>query len=138
MKTGRIQTDGDPLKAVAALLRGMVENKVVDQVLAPAVQPSGGASLALFDDVEQMEAIAAWAPVMPVQGARMVSRMTFDAAGAKVAVLLRPCEARAAVELIKLKQINPEGITFVFSVSYQGRAREIRGPFLANLHCWVP
>lgn len=113
MKNARLATAGDPNTAVSGLLRALVEQGIVEQVFAPAVQPGGGAALALFADPKEFDAIKAWTPVMPVQGARMVSRMAYDNAEAKVAVVLKPCEARATVELIKLNQIRPEGLTFI-------------------------
>ncbi len=113
MKTALLQTNGDPNGALSAFLAGMIEKGIVDEVMAPAAQPGGSASMAVFADVTEMDAIIPWAPVMPVQGARLLSRLSFDDPGMKVAVVLRPCEARAAIELIKLKQILPDNITFV-------------------------
>jgi formate dehydrogenase subunit beta len=113
MKSAQLSTNGAPSEAVRGLLRSPVAPHAVGQVFAPAAQPGGGATLALFANPAEFDAILPWSPVMPVQGARMVSRMAFDNAGASVAVVLRPCEARAAVELIKLNQIRSEGLTFV-------------------------
>ncbi len=113
MKTASLPTNGDPVGAVRAWLRGLVEKGVVRQVLAPAVAGDGHAALGLFADPARMEGVNPWAPVMPVQGARAVSHLTFTPPGVPVAVVLRPCEARAAVELIKLNQIRAEGVLFV-------------------------
>jgi len=113
MKTGLLQTNGDPLAAVEALLKGFLEKGVVDEVLVPARTPSGATQLSLFADPARMEQANPWAPVMPVQGARAVSNLAFTDPGRRIAAVLRPCEARAVVELLKLKQIQPERLTFI-------------------------
>ncbi len=113
MKTGALQTNGDPLAAAGALIRGLLEAGVVDEVLVPAQTPSGAVSLALFADPARMDGVNPWAPVMPVQGARAVKDLAFTDPGRRVAAVLRPCEARAVVELIKLQQVQPENLTFV-------------------------
>lgn len=113
MKTGVLQTHGDPLQAVETLLRGFLEKGVVDEVLVPARTPTGTTGLSLFSQPDRMEGVNPWSPVMPVQAARAVSNLTFTEPGRTIAVVLRPCEARAVVELVKLKQIQPESLTFV-------------------------
>lgn len=113
MKKAVLPTHGDPLKAVETLLRGLIEKGVVDQVLVPALGPSGTPVLSLFARTDSMEGLNPWSPVMPVQGARATQQLAFTDPGLRVAVVLRPCEARAAVELIKLKQIQADHLNFV-------------------------
>ncbi len=113
MKKGLLKTDGAPLQAVEALLKGLLEKGVVDEVLVPAQTGGGTTMLSLFARTELLGGTNPWSPVMPVQGARAVQQLTFTDPGRRVAVVLRPCEARAAVELIKLKQITPKNLTFV-------------------------
>jgi formate dehydrogenase subunit beta len=113
MKRALLPTNGEPLKAVQALLRGLIEKDVVDQVMVPALSPSGTTVLSLFARPELMEGANPWSPVMPVQGGRATQQLAFTDPGSRVAVVLRPCEARAVVELVKLKQIQAEHLTFV-------------------------
>ena len=113
MKKGLLKTDGAPLQAVEALLKGLLEKGVVDEVLVPARTGGGTTMLSLFAGRDLLAGANPWSPVMPVQGARAVQNLTFTDPGRRVAVVLRPCEARAAVELIKLKQITPGNLTFV-------------------------
>lgn len=113
MKNALLATNGDPVKAIAGFLKTLVEKGFVDEVLAPAAQASGQASLALFADLDTMEDILPFAPTMGVQAARMISRIAFNDPGARIAALVRPCEARASVELIKLQQIVPEKLVFI-------------------------
>jgi len=113
MKKGLLKTEGAPLQAVEALLKGLLEKGVVDEVLVPARTGGGTTMLSLFAGGELLAGANPWSPVMPVQGARAVQNLTFTDPGRRVAVVLRPCEARAGVELIKLKQITPGNLTFV-------------------------
>lgn len=113
MKKALLPTHGDPRKAVEALLRGLIEKDVVDQVMVPALSPSGTTVLSLFARPDLMEGANPWSPVMPVQGARATQQLAFTDPGSRVAIVLRPCEARAVVELVKLKQIQAEHLTFV-------------------------
>ncbi|RLD98524.1 MAG: hypothetical protein DRI91_02950 [Aquificota bacterium] len=94
------------------LLKGLLEKDVVKALLVPMRIPSGESfahvltrEAALVDD--------AWPipPVMTVQGARVVSKLTRKGPVDKpTAVVLRPCELRAMRELIKLNQVKPEGL----------------------------
>ena len=113
MKIGILPNGDDAIKAANELFKGLLEKGVVEELMAPAVQPGGSCSLALFADAERLDAILPWAPVMPVQGGRALSKLAFTDPGVKTGVVLRPCEARASVELIKLKQIVPENILFI-------------------------
>jgi len=113
MKTGALPPNSDPLAAAEALLRGLLEHDLVDEVLVPARAAGGTTALGLFADPARLQGANPWSPVMPVQGARAVSNLTFTDPGRRVAVVLRPCEARAAVELIKLQQIRTERVVFV-------------------------
>ena len=113
MKIGLLANPGSPVESVRGLLESLVTAGIVDEILAPAAQGSGNATLALFADPATFPAMLPFSPVMPVQAARMVSRIAFNDPGARIAVVLKPCEARAAVELIKLSQIRPENLLFV-------------------------
>jgi len=60
------------------------------------------------------------APIMPVNAAKAIKRFTRKGeAKLKVAVLIKPCEVRAAVELTKLNQINLDKVT-IFSYDCPG------------------
>lgn len=52
-------------------------------------------------------------PVMPVQSARLISNLTFSEPGEKIAVVVKPCEARAVVELTKYKQVRRESLLII-------------------------
>jgi formate dehydrogenase subunit beta len=58
----------------------------------------------LVSDPERLAGVDPLAPAFALNAAKMVSRLTRKPAGEKIAVILRPCEIRAFVELVKLKQ----------------------------------
>jgi formate dehydrogenase subunit beta len=68
---------------------------------------------ALVSDPEVIEAIDPLAPAFALNAARAVARLTRRPAGKKLAVVLRPCEMRAFVELVKLKQGTVEDIVLI-------------------------
>jgi formate dehydrogenase subunit beta len=53
------------------------------------------------------------APVFPINAAKVVSKLTRKPLGGKVAVVLRPCEIRAFIELVKLKQGSMDEVVLV-------------------------
>ena len=53
------------------------------------------------------------APAFAMNAAKILSRLTRKAMGAKIAAVLRPCEIRAFVELVKLKQGRPDDILVI-------------------------
>jgi formate dehydrogenase subunit beta len=59
---------------------------------------------ALISDPKYLTEIDPLAPAFFLNGARMVSRLSRKSMGQKIAVVLRPCEIRAFIELVKLKQ----------------------------------
>jgi formate dehydrogenase subunit beta len=52
-------------------------------------------------------------PVMPINTARAVSALTGKHAPAKLSVVLRPCEIRALVELVKLQQATLDDVVLI-------------------------
>lgn len=98
---------------LARLFKGMMEKGAVDAVLAPMTQPKRGVMQTLVTDPSHVEAIDPFAPVVPVNGAKLASSITAKPSGRKVAMVLRSCETRALVELVKLKQANLEDVLLI-------------------------
>lgn len=68
---------------------------------------------ALVTEPEKLDGADPLAPVYPINAAKVVSRLTRKPIRGKVAVVLRPCEIRAFIELVKLKQGSVENIIIV-------------------------
>jgi formate dehydrogenase subunit beta len=106
--------NGDTLGAVRKLLRAVLASGAVDAMLVPLRHPAGNAvTPALVKDPAMLDLADPLAPVMPVSGARLVSMLTWKAPRPRVAAVLRNCEIRALVELVKLLQASAEGLTII-------------------------
>lgn len=91
---------------LAELFSSMLENKAVDALMAPMAQPKKGVMQTLVTSKDNLESLDPFAPVMPVNSAKLASSLTAKPSGKRVAMVLRSCEVRALVELVKLKQAN--------------------------------
>src|SRR5512136_3424022 len=107
--------DGSITGAMRQLLRQLLEKKLVDAVLVPLELPSKeNVVQSLVTQPEALGAANLLAPVLPVNTANIVSKMTRMASSQrKVAVVARSCELRALVELMKLKQASLDNIVLV-------------------------
>ena len=106
--------NGDTLSAVRQVLRAVLASGAVDAVLVPLRHPAGDAvAPALVKDPAKLDLADPLAPVLPVSGARLVSMLTWKAPRPRVAAVLRNCEIRALVELVKLQQASTEGLTII-------------------------
>lgn len=100
-------------KKLAAFFKGMLENGAADAVLVPMAQPKKGVRLALVTSAEHTAPVDPFAPIAAVSGAKIASSLTARPSGRKVAMVLRPCEIRAVVELAKLKQVNLDDVLLI-------------------------
>lgn len=100
-------------KELAGFFKGMLENGAVDAVLAPMTQDHKGVRQALTTSAANTDKIDVFAPVAAVSGAKIASSLTTRPSGRRVAMVLRPCEIRALVELVKLKQANLDDVLLI-------------------------
>ncbi|MHB1043565.1 MAG: 4Fe-4S dicluster domain-containing protein [Eubacteriales bacterium] len=105
----------NPQASLDEFFRSLLEQGVVDSLLLPRETEEGAAvAHALIVRPSGVRATAVLAPVSPVNAAGLVSRLTFgEGAGGRTGVVLRPCEARALVELVKLRQASLESILII-------------------------
>ncbi len=83
----------------------LLEKGVVDALLLPVGLPDSTAVMpSLITRPDQVDQAIPLGPAFFINAARMVSRLSWKGSGRKTAVLLRPCEIRAFIELTKLKQ----------------------------------
>jgi len=102
------------------LWREMLERGVVKAILLPMEVEGGLVAPGLLTDPSRVGESRVLSPYMPMNTARVLQKMTkMLAPSEKVAAVLRPCEARALVELIKLKQISQDNL-FVVSFDCPG------------------
>ena len=115
MKTAKINVkDGDLLTALREFFRSILQLEDISAILVPQHLSAKNVVMpTLVTDPEQLKGTDPLAPVFPLNAAKIVSRLTRKPMGAKVAVVLRPCEIRAFVELVKLKQGRIEEVILV-------------------------
>jgi formate dehydrogenase subunit beta len=106
--------DGDLLTTLRDFFRSILQLEDINAILVPQHLPAKNVVMpTLVTDPNQLNGTDPLAPVFPLNGAKIVSRLTRKPMGAKVAVVLRPCEIRAFVELVKLKQGRIEEVVLV-------------------------
>ena len=109
-----LKGNGESLRAVRNFLGGLLKEKIVDYLLVPQ-EISRGRSYAqtLVKDPAHLDRANPFAPVMPMNSGKIVSQLTGDRPTQKVGVVLKPCEIRALIELIKLGQAHRENLVII-------------------------
>lgn len=100
-------------KELSGSFRNLLESGAVDAVLVPVAHAGKGVRLTLVTSAANAAQVDPFAPVAAVSGAKIASALTSRPSGRKVAMVLRPCEIRAVVELVKLKQVNLEDVLLI-------------------------
>ncbi len=113
MKTRLTVENGDTLNALQRFLQRLLTEQVVDLLLVPMRTPHGSVTPALVSDPGLLVHADPLAPVMPVNAAALVGQVTVRAPRPKVGAVLRSCEARALVELVKLQQASADDLLLV-------------------------
>lgn len=115
MKTTLLKVENNDIPgSIKKFLGTLLENKVVDAVLVPKMLPSGdGFVQGLISDADKLDNINPFAPTMAVQSAAILSKLTTGPHTGKIAVVLKPCELKAAVELVKFLQVNLDNVITV-------------------------
>ena len=115
MKTAKINVkDGDLLATLREFFRSILQLEDISAILVPQHLPMKNVVMpTLVTDPEQLNGVDPLAPVFPINAAKIVSRLTRKPMGQIVAVVLRPCEIRAFIELVKLKQGRIEDVLLV-------------------------
>jgi formate dehydrogenase subunit beta len=102
---------GDPVATLRAFLAGILGLEQIDAVLVPRRLPAGPMVMpALVSDPAGLDGMDPLAPAFALNAAKMVSRLTRKPLGRSLAVMLRPCEIRAFIELAKLNQGSLEEV----------------------------
>ena len=113
MKTVIPVENQDTLGAVRGFLRQLLEADVVDALLLPMETPAGTITPALVVDVDLLEAANPLAPVMGLNAARVAGKVSVREPRGRIGVLLRPCELRALIELVKLRQASLDDMVVI-------------------------
>ncbi|MFO7859615.1 MAG: Coenzyme F420 hydrogenase/dehydrogenase, beta subunit C-terminal domain [Desulfosalsimonas sp.] len=100
--------------AIGEFLKKILESDEVAAVLVPHRPAEKDMILPrLITDPAHLQGVEPVSPAFAVNSARLVSRLTRQSAGGTIAAVLRPCEIRAFVELVKLNQGRTEDLVII-------------------------
>ncbi|MBN1831990.1 MAG: Coenzyme F420 hydrogenase/dehydrogenase, beta subunit C-terminal domain [Deltaproteobacteria bacterium] len=106
--------DTDLLGALQNFFKSLLGIDEIQAILVPQILPMKNMVMpVLISDPERLDGVDPLSPAFPMNGAKIVSKLTRKPIGGKVAVVLRPCEIRAFIELVKLKQGHMDEIIII-------------------------
>jgi len=113
--TAKIDVNGqDVLGALRGFFENILKIEEIKAILVP--QHLAGKNMVmptLVTDPDQLNGVDPLAPAFPMNAAKIASRLTRKPIGSIIAVVLRPCEIRAFVELVKLKQGQTDELVLI-------------------------
>ena len=114
-KTAKIEIKEQGLMAsMQGFFRTLLEKGDINGLLVPQRLPMKNAVMPTLVTIpEKINGPDPLAPVFPINAAKVVSKLTRRPFYGRVAVVLRPCEIRAFVELVKLKQARTEEVVLI-------------------------
>ena len=115
IKTAKIDVkDQDLLGALRQLLKNILGKEDISAILAPWRLPTKKTVMpTLLTDPDQLDGVDPLSPAFPMNSAKIVSRLTRKSSGGNIAAVMRPCEIRALVELVKLKQARTDELILI-------------------------
>ncbi len=112
-----VETGGDRQdmqEAVRGFFEALLAEEEIGAVLVPGRLPGQATVMpALVTKPEQLAHMDPLAPCFAINGARVLTRLLRKPMGSRVAALLRPCEIRAFLELVKLHQARTGEVILV-------------------------
>ncbi len=104
--------------AIAGLLGDLLERGGLDGVLVPRRTPYNKKAgrlvmQTLVTERKWLDQVDPFAPVATANSAKLLSSLTYQESGKKLAAVVRPCEVRAFIELVKLKQARMEDLLLI-------------------------
>lgn len=130
--------DAKAKEAINSFLESLLEKNLVSALLVPREVPSKDNVIqSLMTNSNGLKEVNVISPVLPVSSARIISEMTrLSSYKNPVGVVLRSCEIRALIELVKLKQASLDNLLIIgvdclgtYSVSdYQNLCKQGNSP----------
>jgi formate dehydrogenase subunit beta len=102
------------LRSLRGFFKDILELEDIAAILVPQHLPMKNMVMpTLVTDPDHLTGIDPLAPAFAMNAAKIVSRLTRKPMGDKIAAVLRPCEIRSFIELVKLKQGRPDDIILI-------------------------
>jgi formate dehydrogenase subunit beta len=110
-----LETHGDPLGSVRQFLRGLWQSGNFDMLLVPTDEISNSTRKPnITHNADQIENFNPFNPLMSSNTAKHLPEILLNNPGAKIGLVLRPCEFRAVANMIKRNKITaPENLTTI-------------------------
>lgn len=113
--TAKILVEGNnPILALQGFLKGLLQSETLGGIMVPVHLFGKGIPMpTLVTDPEQLSGADPLAPAFAMNSAKLLSRLTRGQSGERIAAVMRPCEIRAFVELVKLNQGSMDDLVLV-------------------------
>jgi formate dehydrogenase (coenzyme F420) beta subunit len=106
--------DQDLLASLKAFCVSILEQETISAILVPQRLPKKSMVMpTLVTAVDQLDGVDPLSPAFPMNGAKVLAKLTRKPSGGKIAAMMRPCEIRAFIELVKLKQARTEDVVLI-------------------------
>ena len=116
-KTASIEVkEKNLIASLQGFLKKLLKETEIEAILVAQHLPMRNVVMpTLVTDPEKLEGADPLAPAFPLNASKVLSRLTRKPLGGKgkIAAVLRPCEIRAFIELVKLKQGSTEGLVLI-------------------------
>jgi formate dehydrogenase subunit beta len=106
--------ENDILGSLRGFFKDILELEDIHAILVPQHLPMKRMVMpTLVTDPDHLTGVDPLAPAFAMNAAKIVSRLTRKPMGGKIAAVLRPCEIRAFIELVKLKQGRTDEVVLI-------------------------
>ncbi len=102
------------LEEMNNFFRALLKKGIVDAILLPQESVNHKSVIqTLVKDEEEITNANPFAPLLLMNSATLISQLTLDNPKVKLGAVMRSCEIRAVIELVKLKQVNLDNLIII-------------------------
>jgi formate dehydrogenase subunit beta len=113
-KTFKIEVkERNPVTSLQSFFKTLLKEGEMSALLVSQHLHKKAVMPTLVTDSEKLDAADPLAPIFPINAAKVLSKLTRRPLGSTVAAVVRPCEIRAFIELVKLKQGNLDDVVLI-------------------------
>jgi formate dehydrogenase subunit beta len=106
--------NGDYLRGINNFFRKLFSEGIIDSLLVQQETVSGKSVIQILASADkEIMGSNSFAPMLLTNSATLVSRLTVDNTQNKIGAVLRSCEIRAVIELVKLKQASLDNLIII-------------------------